>query len=220
LFKIFVAFIGVAVLALGGAVLLLILITSMTPIQATDEFEPAGEPPTVEEWINQGAVMFAVGDVDAVYGAEWSTSDRSRPGTPWAVSDFPDDVWIQTPILVDLVGPPVLVRPDLFAELGTNPPEVDLMLALRGGQIGDDRYTVIDGQNREFETGEGVALILGVKDHDLDDPELISTAHGSGWEFLARFEIQDDDTAVLQWGDETVEYSLTDLVAEFREASE
>ncbi|TVR72107.1 MAG: hypothetical protein EA415_10255 [Sphaerobacteraceae bacterium] len=219
MFKIFAAFIGVAALALGGAVLLLIWITSMTPIQDTDESIPAGDPPTAEEWIDMGAVLFAVGEVDAVYGAEWSSSDQSRPGTPWDVSDFPDDIWIHTPVIVDLAGPPVLIRPEMFEELETNPPEVDLLLALRGGEIGDDRYTVIDGQNRDFATGEQVALVLGVKDNDLDDPELIGTAHGTGWEFLGRYEIE-DETAIIQWGDETVEYSLPDLVAEFRDASE
>lgn len=219
MFKIFAAFIGVAAVALGGAVLLLIWITSMTPIQATDETEPTGNPPTVQEWVDRGAVIFAVGEVDAVYGAEWAPSDRSRPGTPWAVSDFPDDVWIQTPILVELAGPPVLVRPEVFEEMGTNPPEVDLLLALRGGEIGNDRYTVIDGQDRHIEPGDQIALVLGVRDHDLDDPELISTNHGDGWEFLGRYHIE-DDTAIIQWGEEIAEYSLTDLVDEFRDARE
>ena len=215
----FVAFMGVAALALVGAIALLIWITSMTPIQATDETEPTGPPPTAQEWIDDGAVLFAIGEVEAVYGAEWSTSDQSRPGTPWAVSDVPDDTWIHTPILVELDGEPVVLNADAGADVEGGLPTVDMLLALRGGEIDSDRYEVIDGQDREFEPGDRVGLVVSVKDQDLDDLELIDTAFGEGWEFMGRYHI-DGDTARIQWGDETEEYDLEELLEDFRDAAQ
>jgi hypothetical protein len=218
-FKMFVAFIGVAALALGGAVVLLVWISSMTPIHVTEEFEPTGPPPTAQDWVDQGAVLLAVGEVEAVYGAEWSTADRSRPGTPWAVSGVPEDHWIQTPILVDLVDEPVLLRPRVMDALGSAEPEVDLILALRGGEIGDDRHEVIDGQNRDFEPGDQVALVLSVKNQELAEPELIDSSFGAGWEFLGRYRIE-NDTAILQWGDDVDEQPLEELINAFEQAAE
>jgi hypothetical protein len=165
------------------------------------------------------AVLLVVGDVEAVYGPEWSTSDGSRPRTPWDVSDVPEEIWIHTPILIELAGLPVVLRSVVAAELETALPQENLILALRGGEIGDDRYEIIDGQNREFEPEEQVALLLSVKDEDLDDPELIETTFGEGWEFLARYEI-DNDTAILQWGDESYEYALEELIEEFDQAAD
>lgn len=218
MFKIFLAFIGVAVLALGGAVLLLVWISSMTPIHATEESDPVGAPPTAEDWVDQGAVLLAIGEVEAVYGAEWTTDDHSRPGTPWDVSDVPDEVWIQTPILIDLGRDPVLLRPDVAGDPGISTPDGDLILALRGGEIGSDRYEINDGQNREFEPGDQVALVLGVRDAELDDPVLIETTFGDGWEFLGRYRIE-NDTAILQWGEQTAELPLDELIEEFQRAA-
>ena len=213
----FLGFIGVAVLALGGAVLLLVWISSMTPIHVTEESEPVGAPPAAEDWIEQGAVLLAVGEIAAVYGPEWSTSDGSRPGTPWDVSGVPDDTWIHTPILLDLDEKPVVLQPNLAAELDTSLPANDLLVAVRGGEIGDDRHEIIDGQDREFEPGDRVALVLSVKGEDLENPELIETTFGEGWEFLGRYRIE-NDAAILQWGEETGEYDLEELIEEFRQA--
>jgi hypothetical protein len=215
----FVAFIGVAVVALGGAIALLVWISSMTPIQATDETEPAGSPPTAQEWVDEGAVLFAIGEVEAVYGPEWSTSDQSRPSTPWGVSDVPNDTWIHTPILVELDGEPVVLNTNTGSEMETGLPTIDLVLALRGGEIDNDRYEIIDGQDREFEPGDRVGLVLSVKDEDLEDPELIDTSFGEGWEFMGRYHI-DGDTALIQWGEETGEYDLEELLEEFRDAAQ
>lgn len=212
-------FLGVAGLALGGAVLLLMWISSMTPIHVTEETEPAGAPPDAEEWVDRGAVLMVIGAVEAVYGPEWSTSDTSRPGTPWDVSGVPDDTWIHTPMLIELHDDPVVLRLDVFGELETPAPDVNLLMALRGGEIGEDRYEVIDGQDRDFEPGDDVALVLTVADEALDDPELIDTSFGESWEFLGRYRVE-NDTAVLQWGDETVEQPLDELIEEFQQAAQ
>jgi hypothetical protein len=218
-FKMLIAFLGVAVLALGGAVVLLVWISSMTPIHATEELEVSDTPPDASEWINRGAVLLAVGEVDAVYGPEWTTSDGSRPSTPWDVSGVPEDTWIQTPIRIELEGEPVVVRSDVINKLDASAPEVDLILALRGGTIGDDHYEIIDGQDREFDPGDRVALVLTVKDAEFEGPELIGTTFGEGWEFLGRYRIE-DDIAVLEWGNETHELPLGELVDSFEEASQ
>jgi hypothetical protein len=215
----FLAFIGVAVIALGGAVLLLIWISSMTPIQATDERTPVGALPTAQGWVDEGAVLFVVGEVDAVYGPEWTTSDGSRPGTPWEVSSVPEDIWIQTPMLIDLDDAPIILNERAAAELDRAMPEVDLILALRGGEIGQDQYEVIDGQDRHFEPGDRVGLVLTVKDADLDEPNLIGTMHGEGWEFQGRYHLN-GDTAEIHWGEESGEYELEALVEEFRDAAQ
>jgi hypothetical protein len=215
----FLAFMGVAVLALGGAVLLLVWISSMTPIHATEEVEVSDNPPDAAEWVDRGAVMLVIGEIDAVYGAEWSTADGSRPGTPWEISGVPDDTWIQTPILIGFADDPVIVQPQVIEDMDSSEPEVDLLLALRGGSIGDDRYEIVDGQDRHFQPGDEVALVLSVKDRDVNDPELLGTMFGDGWEFMGRYRIE-NDTAVLEWGDETHEQPLSDLIDEFEQAAQ
>jgi hypothetical protein len=215
--KLLLAFLGVAVLALGGAVLLLVWISTMTPIHVTDESTPDSGPPTAAEWVQQGAVLFAIGEVQAVYGAEWSSSDGSRPGTPWEVSGVPDDTWIQTPVLFEIVEAPTVLQPDILEAIGATP-EDRLILALRGGEAGDDRYVILDGMDRAFEPGDRTALVLTVGDGDLDDPELLRTTFGAGWEFLGRYRIE-NETAVLTWGDEEHETPLAELVEDFEQAA-
>jgi hypothetical protein len=217
--RILIAFLAVAALALGGAVFLLIWISSMTPIHATEEFEVSDTPPDAAEWVEQGAVLFVVGEVDAVYGAEWTTDDGSRPSTPWDVSGVPDDTWIQTPIRVEFAEEPLVLRPGVVDDLDSSTPEVDLMLALRGGTIGDDRYEIRDGQDRDFEPGDRVALVLTAKDAEFDEPELIGTTFGDGWEFLGRYQIE-DETAILEWGTETHEQPLNELIESFEEVAQ
>ncbi len=218
MFKLLIAFLGIAALALAGAVFLLIWIAGQTPIHVTEESEPAGAPHAPEALVNQGAVLAVLGEVSAVHDAEWTTSDGTRPGTPWAVSGVPEDDWIQTPFTVSLDGEPILLQGAVFDNLAAGDRAGEVVVALRGGEIGGDRYEINDGRDRDFAAGDRVLLVLSAANGGNEDSELLPTDHGPGWELMQRYSVT-DGSATLIWGDESFEWPLDERIDAYRAAS-
>jgi hypothetical protein len=161
------------------------------PIHIHDDVH-FGPPPTVEE-VFHGAPLVVSGRVVEVLPAQWTTPDGKRPENPWTTGYH-----IITPAVIELDRPPIvdhakleILDVDFDGAAGER-----VVVAVRGGQIGDDLTTTTD-PSQQLDVGTQVILRLSIHPHLQGDIQRrYETPYGPAWNVNYKFLITDDGEAV------------------------